>query len=386
MGVLNIVTSQTGLVGVIPRVIFINTNNTSAEVQAVGYLTKERAQGYSFSNKDMALVSTTDAGLLWMDVVITSTNISLLPNGNSISAHDIQAGIFTSAPDTGLADAYIVNLTPAFNPLTQGALFTTVFQSANTGASTITVNGATYDLVDIDGSPLAVGAILIGQFGLLGYDGTNVQLLNSALDGSLSVLPSEIQDQVFTFAADDGAADTYHADYSPAITAYTPGMRLTFSTLNANTGASTFAANALGATAIVLSDGSALTAGDIPANSNVDVMRRPAGNWQLMSASPASGSGVSPAEIQNQAFTFSVDSGVADAYVGTYAPIPSLQAGTSFTLEIANTNLTTTPTFNCGDGSGPLPIVLGDGSAPPIGSIPAVCRLSLLLPQAISGK
>jgi hypothetical protein len=217
MAILNIVTSQTGLVGVVPRVIFINTNDTAARVETSGYLTKSTSQGYAYSNKDMALVSTTD-GLLWMDVVITPGNVSLVPNGNSITSRNIQDSSFTYAPDTGLADAYIVNLVPAFNPLTEGSLFYTTFASDNTGASTVQVNGATYDLLDMDGSSLGAGAILTGQFGIMAFDGTNVQLLNSALTGALSVTPPEIQSQEFTYAVDSSAAPEMQVIFDSATT------------------------------------------------------------------------------------------------------------------------------------------------------------------------
>ena len=79
MAVLSVTTSTTGLVGVEPRVVYILTNNSTAEVLVTGYLNKVVEQkAYTFTNKDMALVYTTD-GVQWMELEITATDISLKP-------------------------------------------------------------------------------------------------------------------------------------------------------------------------------------------------------------------------------------------------------------------------------------------------------------------
>jgi hypothetical protein len=84
----NIKTEVTGLVGVLPKVVYIETNNTLAEVIATGFLNAAVKQGYSFSEYDMALVSTkatpsaTDVSLAWLQVSISGSNVSLVsPSG-----------------------------------------------------------------------------------------------------------------------------------------------------------------------------------------------------------------------------------------------------------------------------------------------------------------
>jgi hypothetical protein len=58
MGIINITPGQTGLVGVLPSVAYINTDDTVAEVTTTGYLNKEVANGLQISLPCIAAVST----------------------------------------------------------------------------------------------------------------------------------------------------------------------------------------------------------------------------------------------------------------------------------------------------------------------------------------
>lgn len=58
MSIISINTVQAGLVGVLPSIAYINTNNTVAEVTTAGYLNKEVANGAQFSLPCLAVVST----------------------------------------------------------------------------------------------------------------------------------------------------------------------------------------------------------------------------------------------------------------------------------------------------------------------------------------
>ena len=58
MGIISVTPVQTGLVGVLPSVAYINTDDTVAEVTTVGYLNKEVANGLQFSLPCIAAVST----------------------------------------------------------------------------------------------------------------------------------------------------------------------------------------------------------------------------------------------------------------------------------------------------------------------------------------
>lgn len=77
MAIKNIVYAQTGLVGVNPSFIYIDTDDTSAEVLTAGYLTQAKQMyGSIFSNKQMALTYTTD-GVALYEVVVSGDSVSL---------------------------------------------------------------------------------------------------------------------------------------------------------------------------------------------------------------------------------------------------------------------------------------------------------------------
>ncbi|MEO6077588.1 MAG: hypothetical protein ABIP54_02265 [Candidatus Andersenbacteria bacterium] len=77
MGVLNIQTGVTGLSGAIPSFIYIYTNDTLATVTTTGYLNAAKAEGFVFSPTNMALVYTSDQGVVTLQVVISGANVSL---------------------------------------------------------------------------------------------------------------------------------------------------------------------------------------------------------------------------------------------------------------------------------------------------------------------
>ena len=77
MPILSVDTSTTGLVGVLPSVIYINTNDTYATVTTSGYLNASKQQGQSYSNEQMALVYTTDQGVVWLAVEVSGSTYSL---------------------------------------------------------------------------------------------------------------------------------------------------------------------------------------------------------------------------------------------------------------------------------------------------------------------
>jgi hypothetical protein len=82
----------------------------------------------------------------------------------------------------------------------------------------------------------------------------------------------QVQDSGGVYIADTGIADVYAIAPVPGVGALAAGQlhRVLIGTLN--TGASTLNVNGLGAKNIVWPDGSALVAGDLPANANVEVI------------------------------------------------------------------------------------------------------------------
>ena len=80
-------------------------------------------------------------------------------------------------------------------------------------------------------------------------------------------------------------------------------------------------------------------------------------------------SSVSISGLQNQQYTYVIDTGAADAYVGTISPaISSYVAGQQFSLLIANNNTGAAATLNI-NGLGTKSILMADGSVPLVNAI-----------------
>ncbi len=84
MPIKNITISSTGLSGVVPRVVYIDTTDTTAQVVAPGYLNLAVQNGTVFTEADMCLVATrptpnsTAVTVGWLEVSHTGSNWSLV--------------------------------------------------------------------------------------------------------------------------------------------------------------------------------------------------------------------------------------------------------------------------------------------------------------------
>lgn len=94
----------------------------------------------------------------------------------------------------------------------------------------------------------------------------------SYLDINYATITAAINDTLTynNYVIDTGGANSYAVAFGGSITtSYTAGLLFVFKAANANTGASTINVNSLGAKNILNQDGSALSAGQIIANSLV---------------------------------------------------------------------------------------------------------------------
>lgn len=148
MAILNIVTSVTGLVGVTPRVVYIDTNDTLAAVTASGYLNAAQANGASFKESDMALVtikaspSATSVQVAWLEVSYSSGDWSLVASESTApldSGHIFvgnAAGVATDVAMSG--DATMANtgaLTVVANAITTTKIIDTAVTKAKLATS-----------------------------------------------------------------------------------------------------------------------------------------------------------------------------------------------------------------------------------------------------------
>lgn len=101
-------------------------------------------------------------------------------------------GALPYAADAGAADAYVIALSPALTAYIEGMPVFFKAANANTGASTLDVNGLGAIAVKRSVSAeLVEGDILAGQICCVVYDGVNFQLLNP--DMSLSTADNAIK-------------------------------------------------------------------------------------------------------------------------------------------------------------------------------------------------
>jgi hypothetical protein len=157
------------------------------------------------------------------------------------------------AADTGSANAYVAAYTPEITEHVVGLPLSFQAAHANTGASTFNPGPGAVAIKRQNGDALLEGDIPEDAIVTVIYDGTNYQLYSN-------------NNASFYYADDTGAANAYAVAYSPALTAHVVGLPLSFQAAHANTGASTLAVNSLTAVAIKRQDGTALVAGDIPAD------------------------------------------------------------------------------------------------------------------------
>lgn len=88
MSILQITTSVTGLVDVLPQIIYINTNDSVTAVAVAGYLNSEQNEGFQFNNNQIALVKTVTTGttaINWYNVTVAASTgiITLVPSISS---------------------------------------------------------------------------------------------------------------------------------------------------------------------------------------------------------------------------------------------------------------------------------------------------------------
>lgn len=107
----------------------------------------------------------------------------------------VQQESYTYAADTGAANAYVVALTPA-PTLVAGSKVVFKAVHANTGASTLAVNGGSAVAITKQGSTaLASGDIAAGQIITVIYDGTQFQMTAGASGGSGSGMTNPMTTQ-----------------------------------------------------------------------------------------------------------------------------------------------------------------------------------------------
>ena len=165
-------------------------------------------------------------------------------------------GAIDYALDTGAANAYVIALTPALDAYTPGMPVWFQASAANTGPSTLNINGIGPTGIKKFGTQLlAAEDIRAGQVICAVYDGACFQMITRGL--------AQQSDGTVNYAADGGVANAYAVNLTPALAGYITGVPVLFCAANTNTGAATLSINGLGAVSIKKRGNLALDAGDI---------------------------------------------------------------------------------------------------------------------------
>jgi len=93
---------------------------------------------------------------------LTNDHFQLInPSTTTADTFQVQSSGYSYALDTGVANAYIANILPAQLTTQSGLQVVMTAVNANTGASTLTVNGITHPIVLSNGAALTGGEILV---------------------------------------------------------------------------------------------------------------------------------------------------------------------------------------------------------------------------------
>lgn len=105
--------------------------------------------------------------------------------------------------DTGSVNAYVINFTANFTSLTDGIIIAWIAAHANTGASTINVNGlGIVNLLNQDLSALRGGQITANQVVQMMYKGGNWLLLAGSFAGGVLAVPGAAASPSISFIGD----------------------------------------------------------------------------------------------------------------------------------------------------------------------------------------
>ena len=207
-----------------------------------------------------------------------------------------------SATETGSANAYVISLSTAPNSYAEGLAVSFRATNANTGNSTVDVNGLGPVPIKKRGAvELSANDIVAMQMVELRHDGTNFQMvsmpstsggdLEDAADFATAAAASASAAAGSAVAADDsadaaalsavdaaasaasvkyiwggtsgGSANVQTLTPSPALASYSTGVRVAYVAGVSNTGAATMNSSGLGAKDLKRSDGTALQLGDV---------------------------------------------------------------------------------------------------------------------------
>ncbi len=320
----------------------------------------------------------------------------------------VQAGSWSVANAVGSVNAYTANLVPAPAAYTWGMIISLWFGTANTGASTLNLNGlGPVPIINGDGSAVlatdlsgnvtlicAGAAFLVLSTRPAKETGRGVvQLADAATTkagtdlnkpAAVARMATAVQAGSWNFAIAGGTANALTASLTPAPAALTAGMQVNLQLTAANTGAVTLNVNGIGAVAVTNADGTQVQNGQLTGGIYtftytgtawaISNFRNASETWpgisELASASettagtdmtrPAS-VGRMATGVQSGRWNFAVAGGTANALTASLTPAPTAyNSGMVVNLNVTTPN-TGPATLNV-NGLGPISIINNDGT------------------------
>lgn len=133
---------------------------------------------WTFTNTPIVPGTVSDASTTVKGVSKTSVAPAVANNPIVVGTNDPRVPIAYSA-ETGTANTYVITPSPVITAYAAGQVFSFVATNANTGASTLNVNGLGAKTINKDGGiAMAAGDILANQMIVVEYDGTNMQTIS----------------------------------------------------------------------------------------------------------------------------------------------------------------------------------------------------------------
>lgn len=171
----------------LPEFILIETNDILATVLATGYLNKSRQDfQFAYNNQQMALVYTTDSGVVWLSVVVSGTDYSLQGTTNISTVYEASAGSAAAPSYTFVGDLDTGLYHPAANQVG------------------VSANGALVGLFSTSG--LAITGLISATTTIAA--GTNITAGSSGTAGTVSSFPGTALKGSLKLAAVNNTGDT----------------------------------------------------------------------------------------------------------------------------------------------------------------------------------
>ena len=166
--------------------------------------------------------------------------------------------------DTGLANAYVIALSPPITSYTNGLNVSFKVTHANTGASTLNAGGGVVALVNDIGIALISGDLPLSTILSATYDSVTTSFIINNVVTSQYLNAAQFQSASAIAVVATGTADAITGTFTPIIASLTNGMSLTVRAILANTSTTpTFQANSTAVKTIVKGNNLPLVAGDI---------------------------------------------------------------------------------------------------------------------------